>query len=125
DADGKEHTLKELLAGHRYLLIDFWASWCGPCRRGIPEVKEFAKKYATDGLAILSISIDEKKDAWEKALKEEQMPWTNLLDEGYVSKSFGVTTIPSLFLIDAEGKVLFEKLYGDAVRRKLTDILGR
>lgn len=124
DAEGKEYSLNQLLEGNQYLLVDFWASWCGPCRKGIPEVKEFAKKYAGKGLAVLSISIDTDRNAWLKALEEEQMPWINLLDDAGVSKQYGVKGIPSVFLLKADGTVLFEKLYGEAIGRELKKALG-
>ena len=125
DAAGKEHSLEELLEGHQYLLVDFWASWCAPCRKGIPEMKEFAKKYADKGLVVLSISVDKDRDAWLKALEEEQMPWTNLWDDAGIKVKYGVKGIPSVFLIQAaDGTVLFEQLYGEAIRQQLKKILG-
>ena len=124
DANGKEYTLKQLLKGHQYLLVDFWASWCAPCRKSILEVKEFAQKYADKGMAVLSISVDKDRDAWLKALEEEQMPWTNLWDDVGIKTRYGVKGIPSVFLIQADGTVLFEKLYGDDIRQQLIKILG-
>ncbi len=59
----------------RITLIDFWASWCGPCRKEIPHVKKYYEEYKNKGVQFISVSIDAKKDAWTKALKEEQMPW--------------------------------------------------
>jgi thiol-disulfide isomerase/thioredoxin len=124
DVNGKEYTLVSLLDGNKYLLVDFWASWCVPCRKGIPEMKVFAKKYAGKGLAVVSISTDAKREDWVKALEEEKMPWTNLLDENGVKKAYGVGGIPSVFLIDASGKVLFEKLYGEAIGKELEKVFG-
>ena len=124
DANGKEYTLKQLLEGNQYLLVDFWASWCAPCRKGIPEMKEFAKKYAGKGLAVLSISVDRDRAAWLKALEEEQMPWTNLWDDAGIKAKYGVKGIPSVFLMDATGTVLFEKLYGEAIGQRLKEIFG-
>lgn len=125
DADGKSYTLADLMKGKKYLLIDFWASWCAPCRKSIPEMKEFSKKYAGKGLAVVSISCDSKAAAWKKALAEEQMPWVNLWDEkGEIGDLYGVDGIPSVFLLDGDGVVLFEKLYGDAVGANLKKILG-
>ena len=127
DVNGKEYSLRSLLKGNKYLLVDFWASWCAPCRKGIPEVKEFAKKYAKDGLVILSISTDAKREDWVKALEEEQMPWTNLLDEdGSIKKAYDVGGIPSVFLINAKsGKIIFEKLYGEAIGKELKKVFGK
>ena len=125
DKDGKEYTLTELMNGNKYLLIDFWASWCAPCRKGIPEMKEFAKKYASNGLVLLSISIDSDRAAWLKALDEEQMPWANVHDvDGSIKKVYGVGAIPSVFLIDAEEKIVFEKLYGEAIGEQLNKVFG-
>ncbi len=125
DADGKSYTLADLMKGNKYLLIDFWASWCVPCRKSIPEMKEFAKKYADKGLVIVSISRDSKAVAWKKALAEEQMTWVNLWDEtGEIGNLYGVDGIPSVFLLDSDGVVLFEKLYGAAVGTNLKKILG-
>ncbi len=124
DADGKEHTLASLLKGNKYLLIDFWASWCKPCRKGIPVMRDLVAKYKKEGVAIVNISIDEKKAQWLKALAEEKMEWTNLWDTKKVNQQFGVKGIPSVFLLKADGTVLFEKLYGEAIANQLKDIFG-
>lgn len=124
DADGKEHTLASLLKGNKYLLIDFWASWCRPCRKGIPVMRDLVAKYKKEGLAIVNISIDEKKAPWLKALGEEKMEWTNLWDTKKVNQLFGVKAIPSVFLLKADGTVVFEKLFGDAIANQLKDIFG-
>ena len=79
DADGNMHSMKELLKGHDYLMIDFWASWCKPCRRGLPFMKDYAKKYEKDNLAMLNVSIDKKREDWIKANNDENLPWTSLL----------------------------------------------
>ena len=119
DTDGATHTLAQLLEGHRFLLIDFWASWCKPCRKGIPGLKEAYKQYHDAGLQIVSISVDSDEAAWLKAVGEEQMPWPQLHDGINLMSRYGVEGIPSLFLIRADGSVVFEKLYGDAVLTEL------
>ncbi len=125
DADGVEHTLQSLLKGDNYVLVDFWASWCGPCRRFVPTVRELAAKYAADGLVVVSISSDKDRDAWLKALGEEQMPWLNLLDESNIGKAYGVSSIPSIFLIDPRGNLVFSKQHGQSVIDKLQKTFGR
>ena len=86
---------------------------------------DIAKKYADKGLVVLSISVDKDRDAWLKALEEEQMPWTNLWDDAGIKVKYGVKGIPSVFLIQAaDGTVLFEQLYGEAIRQQLKKILG-
>jgi thiol-disulfide isomerase/thioredoxin len=125
DVDGKEHTLESLMKGNKYLILDFWASWCAPCRRAIPKMKELSEKYASEGLALVFISIDRDREAWVKALEQEQMPWINLHDEdGSARAAYGVRGIPSVFLIEANGKVHFAKLYGDAIVHELEKVFG-
>ncbi len=125
DIDGKEYSLSQLCDGNKYLIIDFWASWCVPCRKAIPEIKRLASKYADKGLSVVSISIDSDYQAWLKALKQEQMPWVNLYDSSKINEAYGVKTIPSIFIVECStGKVLGEKLYGKLVEIKLTEIFG-
>ena len=123
DADGQEVTLASLREGKKYVLIDFWASWCGPCRREIPNLKEQYKNYADKGFDIVSISIDKKKADWEKALQEEQLPWHNFLDDGSVADLYKVSSIPAMYLIDAEGVMVGENLRGEALAKKLAELL--
>ena len=124
DSADKAHTLAGLLTGNNYVLVDFWASWCGPCRRFVPTLKGLAEKYADRGLVIVSISTDKDRDAWLKALGEEQMPWLNLLDESNISNDYGVTGIPSVFLIDPKGEIVFGKQNGQSVVDKLAEVFG-
>ncbi len=124
DANGKEHTLASLLKGNKYLLIDFWASWCKPCRKGIPVMRELVTKYQKEGVAIVNISTDKKKEDWLKALGEEKMEWTNLWDNQTTKADYNVTFIPSVFLLKADGTILFEKKYGDAISTHLKQIFG-
>ena len=74
DKSGKEVALSTLRQGKKYVLIDFWASWCNPCRKEIPNLKKLYAQYSEKGFEIVSISIDQKKADWEKALKEEGLP---------------------------------------------------
>ena len=121
--DGQEVTLASLREGKKYVLIDFWASWCGPCRKEIPNLKALYKQYADRGFDIVSISIDKKKTDWEKALEEEQLPWNNYLDETGVASLYHVKAIPAMYLIDAEGVMVGENLRGEALADKLAELL--
>ena len=105
-------------------MIDFWASWCKPCRRGLPFMKDYAKKYKKRKLAMLNVSIDKKKEDWLKANKEENLPWTSLWDDQGVAKGFGVQAIPSVWLLDKNGKVIFSYKWGDAIGTELRKVLG-
>ena len=122
DAEGKVITLAELCKGQKYVLIDFWASWCNPCRKEIPNLKKVYAEYAAKGFQIISISIDKKKADWEKALKEEQLVWPNFLDNGDVAATYKVKMIPTMYLIDANGILVAENLRGEALAEKLKEL---
>lgn len=122
DASGKEITLQELCQGKKYILIDFWASWCNPCRKEIPNIKKLYAQYASEGFEVISISIDKKKTDWEKAVKEEQLKWPNFLDETGVAKLYKVRAVPTMYLIDAEGRMVGDNLRGEALAEKLADL---
>ena len=122
DSGGKKVTLQELQKNKKYILVDFWASWCAPCRKEIPNLKALYDRFAAKGLGIISISIDKDQKAWEKALSEEQLPWPNFLDDSGISDAYGVKTIPAIFLLDANGKVLSIKLRGETLQKKLEEL---
>lgn len=121
--EGKTQSVAELSAGKKYLLVDFWASWCGPCRKEIPNLKNLYAKYASKGFEIISISIDKKEADWEKALKEEKLPWVNFLDTQGASEACKVKAIPAMFLIDAQGTVVAEKIRGEELEAKLAELM--
>ncbi len=123
---------KEQLSNHvrpgSYTLIDFWASWCGPCRAAIPSVKKLYDRYNREQLNVISISMDEKKADWEEALKEENMPWTQLTYSGEKSyndifKHYNVTSIPRLVLLDPAGRVVFSSHDADALQLTVRQLL--
>ena len=123
DNAGKSVTLAELCQGKKYILIDFWASWCNPCRKEIPNLKKIYKEYADKGFQIISISIDKKKADWEKALKEENLEWPNFLDNGDVAIAYKVKMIPTMYLIDTNGVMVGENLRGEALAEKIGQLL--
>ncbi len=123
DRDRVENASAQLVKGKKYVLIDFWASWCAPCRKEIPNLKRIYKEFSSRGLEIISISIDKKEADWLKALDEEQLPWPNMWDNKSVDDLFLVKMIPSLFIVDEQGMVLADDLKGEELYQKLQELL--
>lgn len=120
---GKTVTLKELAKGKKYILIDFWASWCNPCRKEIPNVKAQYAKYKNKGFEVVSISIDKKEADWRKALKEEQLAWPNFRDvDGTQATAWEVKFVPTMYLISADGKIVAENARGEVLANKLAEL---
>lgn len=111
----------------KYVLVDFWASWCGPCRMENPNVLKAYNAYKDKNFDVVAISLDDKKEAWLKAIKEDGMPWVHVSDlQGFdspVAKEYGIEAIPQNFLLDPSGKIIAKQLRGDQLINKLTEIL--
>lgn len=122
--DDKELNFEKLAEGKKYVLLDFWASWCGPCRREIPNVKKAYELFKDKGFEVVSISIDEKEADWKKALDEEKLPWPNFRDKA-VADQFMVKSVPTVYLCDAEGNIVAanEELRGEGLANKLAELL--
>jgi len=124
DRNQEERFSVEFVKDKKCVLIDFWASWCNPCRKSIPVLKEVYKEFAAKGLEIISISIDKKNEDWQKALDGEQFLWPSLIDTKNVSKEkFDVRTIPAFFLVDENGVVVEDNLSIQDVRSKVKELL--
>lgn len=123
DDNGTMKTLAQLCQGKRYVLVDFWASWCGPCRKEIPNVKRQYERYKDKGFEVISISIDKSEAAWRKAVEEEKLQWPNFIDKTNVAKTYNVRSVPSMFLIDTATMDIIAS--GDAARgEKLAEKLA-
>ena len=124
--DGQRITL-DSLAG-KVVLIDFWATWCGPCVEALPHMQSIARKFNGEPLVMLSISLDSDEAKWKSFVEKNKMTWLQVRDggiNGAVSKRFGVTAIPATFTIDADG-VLEDQHVGDAsIEGKLKKLLAR
>ena len=108
--DGTEVSLMSEVAKNTITIIDFWASWCGPCRQEMPFMLELYSKYKDKGLGIIGISLDEDSDAWKAATQQLNIPWTQMSDlkgwENAVALHFCVNSIPHTIVVDQKGKIL-------------------
>lgn len=124
--DGKKVSLDDLQG--KVVLIDFWATWCRPCREALPHVREIAKKFDGQPLVVLSVSVDTDEAAWKQFVAKNEMTWPQYCDHGFtgpVAKSFGVSAIPNTFTIDADGVLQDEHIGDAAIEGKLKKLVKR
>jgi len=125
--EGEPYALSKMRG--KYVLIDFWASWCGPCRRENPNVVALYGKYKDKGFDILGVSLDRTEDAWKKAIEQDNLTWKHISDlKGWKSEHaalYSVTSIPQTLLIDPEGKIIQRNLRGEQLGMKLAEIFGQ
>jgi thiol-disulfide isomerase/thioredoxin len=125
--DGNEFSLSQTKG--KYVLLDFWASWCKPCRASYPHLKEVYKKYKDKGFEVVAISTDSDHDAWKKAIKEDQTTWIHIVDTfnrpGFpsdIGTLYAVPFLPTTYLLDPNGKILAKNLHADELDAKMKDI---
>ena len=125
NTEGKDTSLKSAMG--KLTLIDFWASWCGPCRKENPNVVALYKDFHAKGLNIIGVSLDEKADKWKDAIAKDQLTWTQVSNlkgwEDPIARTYFVDGIPATFLIDEKGVVIAKDLRGEELRAKIASIL--
>lgn len=126
DRDGKPVKLSDFRG--KLLLVDFWASWCGPCRRENPHVVELYHKYHAKGFDVLGVSLDKTKEPWLQAIEKDGLVWNHVSDlKGWgneAAKLYGVSSIPHTVLVDKDGKIIARNLRGEQLTAKLREVLG-
>ena len=125
--EGKEVKLSDFISQNKYTLIDFWASWCGPCRAEMPNVVAAYNAFKAKGFGIVGVSLDNNAEAWKKAIKDLYITWAQMSDlkgwscEG--AKLYGVRAIPATVLVDQEGTIVARNLRGEELAAKLGELL--
>lgn len=129
DIEGKPVNLTEEFAKNEITIIDFWASWCGPCIRKIPEIVKIYETYKDKGLGIIGVSLDENEESWKQAVEENQMKWLQVSDlhnwDSEIVEACGLDFIPYLIVVDKKGIVIARGIDGDKLEELLQERLGK
>jgi peroxiredoxin len=125
DVNGKPVSLSSFKG--QYVLVDFWASWCGPCRQENPNLVKAYNTFKDKGFTILGVSLDKDKKAWVKAIAEDKLSWTHVSDLQFwnnaAARLYRVQAIPANFLLDKEGKIIAKNLRGKDLELELAKVL--
>ena len=123
----KENFENEVVKSEQVVLLDFWASWCGPCRAEMPAVKAAYAAYKAKGFGIVGVSLDSNKEAWLKGIADLDIEWPQISDlQGWGcagAKLYGVNSIPATVLVAKDGTILAKNVRGEAIQEKLAEIL--
>lgn len=124
--DGKEQRLSDYVGKGDYVLADFWASWCGPCRMELPNIKKIYDKYNGKGLTVIGIAVWDKPEDTRKAIEEEQIPWPQILNAGHIPTDiYGIQGIPHIILFGPDGTIIARNLRGDDMAAKVDEVMKK
>ena len=127
DPEGNPVKLSDIISQNKYTLIDFWASWCGPCRREMPNVIAAYKEYNKKGFGIVGVSLDNDAAAWKKAINDMGMTWAHMSDvKGWQCEGaalYGINAIPATVLVAQDGTIVARDIRGEAIKEKLAELL--
>lgn len=128
DLEGQTHRLSEYVGKGKWVLIDFWASWCGPCRAEMPELVKVYKKFHANGFEVVGISLDDDAEDWQKAVKKMKLTWHHLSDlagwDSKAVKTYKVFGIPSNLLVNPKGKIVASNIELEELTEMLAEVLG-